>query len=882
MNLDTIKQWLNEKIIVLDGAMGTELQKRGMPLGVCPELWLVEHPKLLLDIQRGYIEAGARVLYTATLGGNRIKLEEFGLGDRVVDINRELARLSKQAAGMYALVAGDISTTGRYIHPFGELSFEEAVRIYKEQVRGLLEGGVDLFIIETMTDIQEARAAVLAVKESCDLPVWVTMTFEEGERTLTGTDPVTAVITLQNLGVDVVGCNCSTGPDKMVGIIEQMKPYAKVPLLAKPNAGLPRLVNGVTVFDMGTEEFGRYARVLAEAGANLIGGCCGTSSKYIAEVARNVDGIKPSPPSKYQGSAITSARKTLFIGSGNPFVVVGERINPTGKPVLQEDLKQRRHSYVRRLALEQVEKGADILDVNVGMTGIDEAQTMVDVVNSLIAAVDVPLCLDSSNIEALEKGLRIYPGRALVNSVSLEKDKIEKLLPVVAKYGAMFILLPLTDEGIPLTAQERQKVVEEVFERALLFDYQNEDIVIDGLVMAVSSNQKQAVETLNLIDWCSNSFGCNTILGLSNVSFGLPERTWLNAAFLAMAMGKGLTMAIANPLSHTVMNIKMAAEVLLGRDVYSQRYIKYFTQVNKEHYVKHSNEQSNKQDLEEGSESNKGDLKSLSSDIKRGGIKSNEYGIESGESVTDQGGVNFSKGSSKEMNGGPNGNDKNAAVYSQILEFEPHAKKVFEAVVRGDHHGIVPIVEDALSRSIPPQVLVDEYLIPAITHVGELFEKKEYFLPQLLMSAEAMKKAFEYLEPLLKMQGSAGADEKAKVILATVKGDIHDIGKNIVALMLRNHGFEVIDLGKDVSAQTIIDKARETDAQIVGLSALMTTTMMQMKEVISLAKREGLKCKFMVGGAAVTQQFADEIGADGYAQDANGAVKLAKRLIQQI
>lgn len=846
MDWNTLKQLLKEKIIVLDGAVGTELQKRGMSPGVCPELWALEHADVLLDIQQGYVKAGASVIYTATFGANRLKLEHFGLGDRVIEINRQLARLAKQAAAGNALVAGDISSTGRYIYPVGDLAFEEAVKIYKEQVMGLLEGGVDLFVIETMSDIQEARAALLAVKESCDLPVWVTMTFEEGGKTLTGTDPLTALITLQNLGADVVGCNCSTGPDNMVEIIKRMKPRAKVPLLAKPNAGLPKWDSGMTIYDMGPEEFGRHARLLAQAGANLIGGCCGTSAEYIVEVARMVGGIKPLLPSKQQGSVITSARKTVFIGEGNPFVVVGERINPTGKPLLQEALKQKNYGYIRQLAVEQVEKGADALDVNVGMPDIDEPDAMVDVIDTLITAVDVPLCLDSSNIEALEKGLRIYPGRALVNSISLEEDKIERLLPIAAKYGAMFILLPLTDQGVPLTARERQGVVQKVFERAILLGYQKEDIVVDGLVMAVSSNQEQAVETLKLIDWCSNDFGCNTIMGLSNVSFGLPEREWLNAAFLAMAMGKGLTMAIANPLSQAVMNVKMASEVLLGKDIYSQRYVKHFGQGSR--YQDNSR------------------------------IKVKNDSSRTSRLVNQQ-----AEGSTTQCR-----NDVSSpipateGVSGDMLEQKVRVvQRVFNAVVNGDHHGIIAAVENALAYGIAPHVLMDEYLIPAITHVGELFEKKEYFLPQLLMSAEAMKKAFERLEPLLQEEKTESKGKKVKVVLATVKGDIHDIGKNIVALMLRNHGFEVIDLGKDVSAETIIEKIRETGAPIVGLSALMTTTMVQMKEVIQLAKKEGLTCKFMVGGAAVTQEFADEIGADGYAEDANGAVKLAKRLAEE-
>jgi 5-methyltetrahydrofolate--homocysteine methyltransferase len=800
---DVFKEWLKDRIIVLDGAVGTQLQKRGMPLGVCPELWVLEHPHILMDIQREYIQAGSRVLYTATLGGNSIKLEEFGLGHRVVEINKELALITRRVAGEHAIVAGDISTTGKYIEPLGDITFEHAVNIYKEQVKGLLEGGVDLFIIETMTDIQEARAALLAVKESCNLPVWVSLTFQEGGRTLTGTDPVTAVITLQNLGAHVVGCNCSTGPEEMVDIIGQMKAHAKVPLLAKPNAGLPKLVDGMTVFNMGPEELGRYAKFLAQSGANFIGGCCGTSAEHINQISLELEGISPIPPLKQQGAVMTSSRKTVIIGHKQPLTIVGERINPTGKSRLQKDLMRGRYTYIGQLAQEQVEKGAAILDVNVGMTGIDEKQAMIDVINFLSTAVDAPLCLDSANPQVIEQGLRIYPGRAIVNSISLEKEKIHKLLPVAAKYGAMFILLPLHDGGIPMTAEEKREIVAEIYKEAKGVGYQKEDIIVDGLVMAVSSHENQAVETLKLVEWCTHLLGFNSILGLSNVSFGLPERGWLNAAFLAMALGKGLTAAIANPSSEIIMNIKTAAEVLLGKDAYSQAYIEHFTQA-----------------------------------AKAGVAHAQEKGIDT---------------------------------------IEKKGKNIFEAVVKGERHGILSKVDDALAQGSTPQVLMDRYLIPAMTHVGELFEKKEYFLPQLIMSAETMKKAFEHLEPLLETDEKDFA-HKTKVILATVKGDIHDIGKNIVGLMLRNYGFEVIDLGKDVSAETIIQCIKETSAQIVGLSALMTTTMVEMEEVIFLAKKQGLKCKFMVGGAAVTQQFADKIGADGYAEDANGAVKLATRL----
>jgi 5-methyltetrahydrofolate--homocysteine methyltransferase len=806
MNKMQFKKLVQDKVLILDGATGTELQKRGMPAGVCPEKWVVENPEVIKHIQKSYMDAGSNIVYTCTFGGNRVKLEEFGLGNKTIEINQKLARLSKEAVSDRCLVAGDIASTGRFIKPLGDISFEECVNVYKEQVQGLLEGGVDLFAIETMLDIQEARAALLAVKESCDLPVCVSMSFDESKRTLTGTDPVTALITLQSLGADAVGCNCSAGPEQMLEIIKMMKPYAKVPLMAKPNAGLPKLVNGVTVFDMGAEEFGSFAGSFIEAGANLLGGCCGTSPEYIRELYKGCKDLKPKLPDCGRYSAVTSSRKTVFFGANMPVAVVGERINPTGKKKLQAELKEGLTHEIRRFALEQVEKGADILDVNVGMPGIDERETMVNTVSLLGGICDAPLCLDSSSPDVLEAALRIYPGRALINSISQEKLKLEKLLPVAAKYGAMFVLLPLSDEGVPEKAIERQAIVRNVFNEAVSYGYEKCDIVVDGLVMTVSSNQEAALETLNLIEWCSREFGCGTIVGLSNVSFGLPERSWINAAFLAMAIGKGLTMAIANPSSDLLMCIKMACDVIAKNDVNSRNFISYF----------------NKQD------------KSLPGEVQ------------------------------------------------QKTDDKSTGEKIYDAVLKGDKESITMLIDKAVSEKSSPQSIVDQFLIPAINQVGKLFDEKKYFLPQLIQSAETMKTGFTCLEPLLKQNNQNSDKEDIIVVLATVKGDIHDIGKNIVGLMLRNYGFKVHDLGKDVSAKTIISEAKSIKAHIIGLSALMTTTMVEMKEVIKLAREQGLGCKFMIGGAVVNDEYASEIGADGYSKDAYEAVKLAKKLSEGI
>ena len=805
--MDTVqfKELVFRKVQILDGATGTELQKRGMPTGVCPEQWVIENPDIIKQIQKAYTDAGSDIIYTCTFGGNRIKLEEFGLGDKTFEINRRLAQLSKEAAAGKCMVAGDIASTGRFIKPLGDMPFELCVDIYKEQVQGLIAGGVDLFVIETMLDIQEARAALIAVKESCNLPVCVSMSFDDSMRTLTGTDPVTALITLQSLGADAVGCNCSTGPEHMVEIITRMKPYARVPLMAKPNAGLPRLVNGVTVFDMEPEEFGSFAESFIQAGVNMIGGCCGTSPEYIQELRGNCGNLKPQHFDYSDYSAITSSRKTVFFGVNKPVAIVGERINPTGKKKLQTELKEGSTNEIRRFAHEQQEKGADILDVNVGMPGIDEKEVMVNTVSLLGSICDAPLCLDSSSPEVLEAALRIYPGRALINSISQEKIKLDRLLPVAAKYGAMFILLPLNDEGVPEKAVERQVIVHEVFSQAAEYGYSKSDIVVDGLVMTVSSNQEAALETLKLIEWCSREFGCGTIVGLSNVSFGLPERSWVNAAFMSMAIAKGLTMAIANPSSDLLMCIKMACDVIMKNDVNSRNYIAYFN--NRDNPIQGENEKK--------------------------------------------------------------------------IDEKKTGERIFDAVLNGDNEGVGKLIEKALAEETAPQDIVDLYLIPAINQVGKFFDEKKYFLPQLIQSAETMKAGFTTLEPMLKQKNEKKEKEDIVIVIATVKGDIHDIGKNIVGLMLRNYGFKVYDLGKDVSAERIIEEAKKLKAHIVGLSALMTTTMVEMKEVIKLAKEKNLSCKFMIGGAVVDDDYATAIGADGYSRDAYEAVKLAKRLSAQ-
>lgn len=801
MRKDEFRQMVRDKIVLLDGATGTELHKRGMPQDVCPEQWVLAHAGALREVQHAYMEAGAGIILTCTFGANRFKLKEFGLENQVFTLNRDLAQISKATAGDRCLVAGDLTTTGQFVEPFGDVKFEDIVDVYKEQVRGLLAGGVDLFIVETMIDLQETRAAVLAIRETCDLPVIASMTFDESARTLTGSDPLTVLITLQNLGADAVGANCSTGPGGMLRVIELMASYAQVPLMVKPNAGMPRLVDGHTVFDMGPEEFGRYAVDFVAQGAVLLGGCCGTTPRHIQSLRESIAGRRPAVREPKPCRALTSARKTVFIGGSEPLTVVGERINPTGKKLLSEALKSGKLTEVRRLAAEQAENGAAVLDVNVGLPGVDEKITMEAVVKLLSNVVDCPLCLDSASPDVLAAALRIYPGRALINSISAEKEKIERLLPIARKYGAMFILLPLSDQGVPEEARERCEIIETVIEAAERHGFTRDDIVVDGLVMAVSANQSAAAETLKVLRWCAETAGCATILGLSNVSFGLPERGSINAAFLAMGVACGLSMAIANPSSELLMAVKAACDVLTARDKNSLNYIR-------------------------------------------------RYGAEQAAKPREA---------------------------ARAIDL-PAIDRVRQCILEGDRESVTGWLQTALAEGAAPAVIIDDYLVPAITRVGELYEEKKYFLPQLIQSAEAMKTAFDYLAPLLAGDQARDGRESPVVVLATVKGDIHDIGKNIVGLMLRNNGFTVHDLGKNVDAESIIRAAKEHQAQIIGLSALLTTTMVEMKTVVELARSEGIEAKLMIGGAVVNESYAREIGADGYAKDAYEAVKLAKKL----
>lgn len=840
MTREKFIDFTKDHIIYLDGATGSNLVKAGMPSGVCPEQWILEHREVMLQLQKEYVQAGTNILYAPTFTANRVKLAEYHLEKNMSSMIHDLVAISKEAAadtpGHPVYVAGDITMTGEQLRPMGKMELEDLIAIYKEQILCLVDAGADLLVVETMMSLAETRAALIAAKEVCDLPVIATLTFEADGRTLFGTDAKTAAVVLESLGASAIGANCSTGPAQMEGIISDMVSVTTIPVIAKPNAGLPFLdENGTTCYNMEAEEFTEEMQVLVNAGATILGGCCGTTPEFIRQLhdrfgtvaqvtaARRPEGIR----------YLTSERITHSFGLEDGFFVVGERINPTGKKALQAQLREGNFEKVIQFAEEQETCGAKVLDINMGMSGIDEKLCMLRALEEVSGVTNLPLSLDSSYVEVLEAALRNYPGRALVNSVSLETEKFEKLLPVVAKYGAMFILLPLSDAGLPKDIEEKKEIIHKIYDRALSLGMRKEDIVVDGLVTTVGANPKAALETLETIRYCKSN-GFATICGLSNISFAMPERGFVNTAFLTLAIQAGLTMAIANPSQEMLMSCALATDLLLNKEEAALRYIEYAG------------------DVKERREEKEAELSRKLALLEQQGTKA---------ASTDNTEVSSTVTASKDT--------------PQINEMQ---EKLKTAVLKGNRNGIVKITNEALESGEKPVELLNQVLLPAINLVGEYFDQGKYFLPQLIASAEAMKNSIEVLEPLLQT-GNSG-EEMPVVVIATVEGDIHDIGKNLVALMLKNHGFHVIDLGKDVPRAKILETAKEHHAEFIALSALMTTTMQRMREIVDAAKQEGITAKIIIGGAVITQEYADEIGADGYSKDAADAVKLVKSLME--
>ena len=788
-------------IHIFDGAMGTMLQAGGLKPGACPELMNIEHPDVVKSIHEAYIKAGSTIIETNTFGASTIKLEHYGLADRMTELNTAAVKIAKSAAGERAKVAGSMGPTGRFIQPLGDLDFEAAYQVFYEQAQALAAAGVDYFIIETCIDIQEMRAALLAAKEAAPkIPVICQLSYSEDGRTVTGTDPQSAAVILAAMGADIIGVNCSLGPEQLVPIVKTLAENCQVPISVQPNAGMPYLDNGETKFPMGAVEFGTWGRKLVEAGASFLGGCCGTTPEHIKELAKNVKNLaEPVRHNIKRQLMLASRSKTVVIDKDLPTRLIGERINPTGRKKLAAEIREGSLLSVKKEAVNQTKAGAHLLDVNMGVGGIDQAAAMKRAISEISQISDAPLAIDTGDAKALEAGLRAYPGRALINSVSAEKDRLRDFLPLAKKYGAAILCLPITEDGVPKTAKDRIAVVHTIIEAAKKHGLADGDFLLDALVMTVSAQANACQEVLATLQGYRQEFGYPSTMGLSNISFGLPNRPLINSTFFAMCLAAGLDAPIMNPYDDAMQNALMASAALLGKD---------------------------------------------------------------------PNGLAFSK---NEANLAV---PKKAAVAKETNLDTMNAIK--QAVIDGEKDEIEGLVTKAINEGHGTNEITEKALTSAMNDIGVDFGAGRMFLPQVLLSAETMRTAFNKLKELLPNQQAA---DKGTVVIATVKGDVHDLGKNITGALLANSGFKLIDLGKDVDSTEIVRAAIESNADIVGLCALMTTTMVQIDKVIADLHEAGCQAKVMVGGAALTQEYADAAGADAYAADGVKAVELAKAMV---
>lgn len=792
--------------ILLDGAMGTMLQKKGMEVGTVPETLNILKPEWIIDIHKSYIEAGAQIIYANTFGANRYKMEDTGYSVKQL-IEAAINNAKKAAEGTDTLVALDMGPIGQLLEPTGSLSFEEAYDIFKEEI--IAGKNADLIVIETMTDLMETKAAVLAAKENSNLPVMCTMTFEENKRTFTGCSVSAMCLTLQGLGVDALGVNCSLGPKDLLPIVEEISKWTSISIIVKANAGLPDPVTNT--YDVSPKEFADICREMLKFGAKVMGGCCGTTPEYISNLKTMLEKAAANNELKknenVQTLAVCSPLKTVVVDQPR---IIGERINPTGKKRFKQALKENDMDYILSQATQQVEAGAEILDVNVGSPDIDEKEMMVRTVKALQGIVNVPLQIDSTKPEVIEAALRVYNGKAIVNSVNGEDKVLDAILPVVAKYGAAVVGLTLDENGIPDKAEDRVVIAKKIFNRALSYGIPKENIIIDCLTLTVSAEQKAAGETLKAMNIVKNELGLKTVLGVSNISFGLPNREIINKTFLVMALTNGLDLPIINPNVPSMVWAVKTYKVLAAIDENSMEFIEY---------------------------SNLGQP---------------EVPMVNSNVVTTTANVDVSLGS----------------------ESADAILKAMETGMKADGKRIT--VE--LLKETDAMEIINNVLIPALDVVGDRFEKGTIFLPQLILAADVAKECFEEIKSYLADSGSK-SEFKGKIIVATVKGDIHDIGKNIVKVILENYGYDVIDLGRDVDCMKVVETAIENDVHLVGLSALMTTTLGSMEETIRLLRENNVDCKIMVGGAVLTEDYAMKIGADFYAKDAKMSADIAKKVL---
>ena len=863
------REWL-----FFDGGTGSILQEKGLQPGDLPETWNLLHPDRILDLHRGYLEAGADIYNTNTFGANRLKFPENL--DEIVTAAVKLAKEARTQAGRDddAYVALDIGPTGKLLAPMGDLSFDDAVDIFGEVVRIGAREGADLVLIETMNDSYEAKAAVLAAKENCDLPVFITCVFDGSGKMLTGGTPESVIAMLEGLGVDALGVNCSLGPAQMIPIVERLVKAAHVPVLVNPNAGLPKSVDGKTVYDVGPEEFAGYMKQIAALGAAAVGGCCGTTPDYIRAEIAAVRPLPLLPPQGTKQTVIASFSRTVEIGRAARPVIIGERINPTGKKRFKQALVDHDIDYIVDQGLQQEDAGADVLDVNVGTPEIDEVALLDEVVCRLQSVLALPLQIDTSNPEAMERALRHYNGKALINSVNGKQEVMAEVFPLVKKYGGVVVALALDEGGIPDNADDRIRIAEKIYATAAEYGIRREDIVIDGLCMTVSSDPRSALVTLETIRRIRDELGGSSILGVSNISFGLPARELINAYFFEMALQNGLSCAIINPNNQAMMQAYRAFCALTNQDENFQSFISAYAGYKSPDKQVSDALTAYKTRVLNALGVSAGDLQATGRPL--GGSSGNAGGAAgagtaglSSSNVSGAGaGASVGSFGSGRATGADDGRGPGAAAGKSRL---------VEAIERGMAKPAADATREALLTRNALDI-INEDLVPALDVVGQGFEKGTVFLPQLLMAAEAAKAAFAVVKE--SMAGSA-QESKGRVILATVKGDIHDIGKNIVKVLLENYGYDVIDLGKDVPPETIVETALRENIRLVGLSALMTTTVVNMEETIRQLHQQKPDCRIVVGGAVMTQDYADKIGADCYGRDAMTTVRYADELAEK-
>ena len=795
-----ITEFLKDNILTLDGGMGTLLQARGLASGELPERWSISHPDVITEIHRAYYDAGSNVVNTNTFGANSLKFSDAELEEIVgAAVKNAKAARDESSGTQEKWIALDIGPTGRMLKPYGDLDFEEAVEIFAKTVRLGAKYGCDLVFIETMNDSYETKAALLAAKENCELPVFVSCAYGEDGKLMTGASPEAMVAMLEGMGADAIGVNCSLGPRALAPVIEKYLASSSTPVILKPNAGLPRSVDGRTVFDVSPEEFAEEVARLASLGVRAVGGCCGTTPEYIAALTERISSVSPVPISEKLRTVISSY--THAVEFADAPVLIGERINPTGKKRFKEALRAGDMDYILKEGISEEEAGAQVLDVNVGLPEIDETALLTRAVRELQAVIDLPLQIDTSSVEAMESALRVYNGKPMINSVNGKPESMAAVFPLAKKYGGVIVALTLDESGIPADAEGRVKIARKILAEAEKYGIDKKDVVFDPLALTISADKNAARETLRAVQMIRNELGCHTSLGVSNVSFGLPERDAVNASFFALALANGLSAAIMNPHSVEMMKTYYACSALFGLDESCKNYLAFAEKLPK--------------------------------------------------SIPAQSGLTASNTADRD--------------YRSELE---------RAIVKGLSEEAARLTREMI-KEMPPLDVVSEEVIPALDRVGEGFEQKTVYLPQLLMSAEAAGSAFEVIKEATPVGESRGS---RPIVLATVKGDIHDIGKNIVKLLLENYGFCVTDLGRDVPPEEILRAVKETGAAVVGLSALMTTTVPAMEETIRLLKAELPEVKTVVGGAVLTQEYADSIGADKYAKDAMETVRYAEEI----